>query len=1107
MIAAETCPDCAARLPADSPAGLCPRCLLRLGAALSADPAGCLGLWGATDSDEHPNDRPGPRPPLSALPDRGGTIDGGPRIHLRETAEDAPLIRPASPEMPDVSGRPSRYQLVGELARGGMGAIFQGRDLELGRDLAVKVIREEHRDRPEMVRRFVEEAQIGGQLQHPGIVPVHELGRLPDGRVFIAMKLVRGRTLAALLAERRGPDDDRMRFLSIFERVCQAMAYAHARGVVHRDMKPSNIMVGAFGEVQVMDWGLAKVLDQGGVADEERAIRPSDDSAVWTLRSRSEAMESRPGSVLGTPSYMAPEQARGALDTLDERADVFALGSILCEILTGEPAFAGEGGAEVYRKAERADLSEAIARLDACDADAELVGLARTCLAAAPKHRPRDAGIVVDGLTAYLRGVEGRLREAELAQARAETRAAEERRRRRLTLALAASVLTTALIGAAGWGWVDHERRRREEQTRGAVDAALADASTKRERALAAGGDPVLWVEAIEAARRAESLLGSGDAGAVLSARVRSFLADVIRERDAAEAAEKDRRIVERLATILNDFGVHGDDRKADAEYASAFRAYGVDLDASDPAASGSVLASSPAAADLASSLDQWAFLRRGRVLRDPVGAERLVAMARVADPDPWRNRLRDTLGRREGGPARRLEALERLAATADVDHLPVASVTRLAASLAFLGRRGTAIALLRRAQSSHRDDFWVNADLARELMATGVAEEAVRFFAVAAGVRPRSGLALSGLGKALLMSGQPAEAADTFREVTRLRPDDALAHVALGTALLALGEPQEADVEFGEARRLRPDDWMVRDQIALAYSDRGDWAAAVEEQRESARRFPKLAVVHKALAHALQSSGRLDEAVAEFREAVRLDPRFSAAYLFLGRALIEAGDLQAALDALARVDVGPPPPDPILTASSLAARAERMIALGARLPAVAEGCDRPADPEELAAFARLAFARRRHAASARLWAEAFAASPALAADIASLNRFQAARAAALAGTEGGPGRPPADGRSPARWREQALAWLEADLAASSSALDSGGAPQRAAVARRLGRWQVDPALAAIRDEPIPAATSESERRSLRAFWDRVGALRARAASADARGRAAVGNS
>ena len=264
-------------------------------------------------------------------------------------------------------------------------------------------------------------------------------------------------------------------------------------------------------------------------------------------------------------------------------------------------------------------------------------------------------------------------------QARAEARAAGERRRRQLTLALAASVLITGSIGAAGWGWMDRERRRRLGAVEVAVNAALADSAKKREKAIAAGSDPVLWVEAIEAARRAESLLAGGDAGPEQKDRVRQFLAELIREREAIEAAEKDRRIVERLAAILNDFGVHDDERKADAEYAAAFRAYGVDLDSLDPAAAGRLLAASPAAADLASALDQWAFLRRGRVLRDPAGADRLVAVARAADPDPWRNRLRDTLGRMEGGPARRLEVLERLAATADVDHLPVASVTRLA--------------------------------------------------------------------------------------------------------------------------------------------------------------------------------------------------------------------------------------------------------------------------------------------------------------------------------------------------------------------------------------------------------------------------------------------
>ncbi len=388
-------------------------------------------------------------------------------------------------------------------------------------------------------------------------------------------------------------------------------------------------------------------------------------------------------------------------------------------------------------------------------------------------------------------------------------------------------------------------------------------------------------------------------------------MAELVRERDAAAGVEKDRRMVERLAAIQNDLGVHNDDAKADAEYAAAFRAYGVDLDRMGPAAAGRALAASPAVADLANALDNWSFLRRGPTLRDPAGASRLVAIARTADPDPWRSRLRDTLGRMRGDRAHRLEDLERLAATADVAHLPGASVTRLAAALAFLGKHDMGIALLRRAQASHRDDFWVNADLGRELLISGRAEEAVRFFDVAASVRPRSGLALRGLGKALLLSGQPSEAADILREVTRLRPDDAFARVALGSALLMLGEPHEAAAEYDDARRLKPDDWVVRDQIALAHSDRGDWAAAVEEQRESVRRFPGLAVVHKALAHALEGAGRLDDAIAEFREAVRIQPRFSSAYLYLGRALIEAGDYRAALEALAQHRPRAPAPGP----------------------------------------------------------------------------------------------------------------------------------------------------------------------------------------------------
>ena len=160
-----------------------------------------------------------------------------------------------------------------EIGRGGIGVVFRGRDRDLGRDLAVKVLREAYRDNPDARRRFVEEAQIGGQLQHPGIVPVYELGWFADRRPYFTMKLVKGRTLAALLRDRADPGQDLPRLLGVFEQVCQTVAYAHAQGVIHRDLKPANVMVGAFGEVQVMDWGLAKDAARGQAMQRTRRGR------------------------------------------------------------------------------------------------------------------------------------------------------------------------------------------------------------------------------------------------------------------------------------------------------------------------------------------------------------------------------------------------------------------------------------------------------------------------------------------------------------------------------------------------------------------------------------------------------------------------------------------------------------------------------------------------------------------------------------------------------------------------------------------------------------------------------------------------------------------
>src|SRR5262245_18878727 len=142
-----------------------------------------------------------------------------------------------------------------------MGVVYRAHDTALDREVAVKVLSDHLADRPDAARRFLDEARVTGQLQHPGVPPIHEAGTLPDGRPFLAMKLIKGRTLDELLRERADPAADRPRMVAVFEQVCQAVAYAHARGVIHRDLKPANVMVGAFGEVQVMDWVLVKRLD------------------------------------------------------------------------------------------------------------------------------------------------------------------------------------------------------------------------------------------------------------------------------------------------------------------------------------------------------------------------------------------------------------------------------------------------------------------------------------------------------------------------------------------------------------------------------------------------------------------------------------------------------------------------------------------------------------------------------------------------------------------------------------------------------------------------------------------------------------------------------
>lgn len=207
----------------------------------------------------------------------------------------------------------SRYRVVREISRGGMGTVFVAIDELLGREVALKIINPEIED-PVTLGRIEREAKALARLEHPAIIPVHDAGRLADGRFFYVMKLVRGRPLDEAMRELSLAE-----LLRIFARICEAMAFAHSRGVVHRDLKPSNVLVGEFGEVLVADWGIARITE-----DPER----SGEREQFPDR----AFDTGVGQALGTPGFMAPEQQRGDGSVIDERTDVFALGVTLREI-------------------------------------------------------------------------------------------------------------------------------------------------------------------------------------------------------------------------------------------------------------------------------------------------------------------------------------------------------------------------------------------------------------------------------------------------------------------------------------------------------------------------------------------------------------------------------------------------------------------------------------------------------------------------------------------------------------------------------------------------------------------------------------------------------
>ncbi len=499
------------------------------------------------------------------------------------------VAAPASP----ARLKAGRYEILDEIARGGIGVVYRAHDSAVNRDVAVKVLQERFRNNPVATSRFVEEGQITGQLQHPGIPAVHEIGTLPDGSPYLAMKLIKGDTLADQIA---GSSSDRGRLVAVFLQIAQAVGYAHSKGVIHRDLKPANVMVGQFGEVQVMDWGLAKVLSHTlPLSEPRKAPTPPQHTIIETGRSSDPGTDTQAGSVLGTPAYMPPEQAGGEVERVDERADVFGLGAVLCTILTGEPPFRDKTAEAIRLRAVRGQVEDAYARLDACGADPELVALCKRWLAPDRDSRPRNGVEVAGAVSAHLAAVEERLRRAERERAAAEVKAAEQRKRRRWQAAVAAAgVLILALVGAGAW-WADRQA-----------------AELEKDRAVAAERDRQ---EAVAALAQAEEAPAAGDLSAVdgtlTQAEGRVGVDGPADLQDRLAAAKRDRKLVRDLREIDDLSWVPGyvsmpDPADMAERYRAVFARYGLDVGGADLGGAADAIRTSRVSAALVAGLSEW---------------------------------------------------------------------------------------------------------------------------------------------------------------------------------------------------------------------------------------------------------------------------------------------------------------------------------------------------------------------------------------------------------------------------------------------------------------------------------------------------------------------
>jgi serine/threonine protein kinase/Flp pilus assembly protein TadD len=775
------------------------------------------------------------------------------------------------------------FRLLREVGRGGMGVVYEAMQLSLGRRVALKVLPLAAALDSRQLQRFKNEAQAAAHLQHQHIVPVYAVG-CERGVHYYAMQFIDGLTLAEMIHELRlsaapqaeptgpctpgedsgdaarpaqtataaiaslstehaAPGPAHLRTVAQWGvQAALALEHAHSLGVVHRDIKPANLMVDGRGNLWITDFGLAHCQSQAGLT--------------------------MSGDLIGTLRYMSPEQALAQRVVIDHRTDIYSLGATLYELLTLEPAFGGSDRQELLRQIAFEEprplrqLNRAI--------PAELETIVLKALEKNPAERYATAEELGDDLERWLNDEPIRARRPSVVQRLHRW----SRRHRPVVVTAGVCLLVVGAMLTGGIGWV-----LRDEALRGADTERNVNAAMKEAKSLLARKQ---LPEALAMARGAETALSNGGGSKELHRRVRDLLADL----DMVAQLEEIRLLQANVDQL--DF----DTAQTDGEYAGAFGDFGIDVEALGTEEAVALIQARTISVELAAALDAWAGLRRLSSKRDVQNWQRLVAVARLADPDTRRNQLRDALQRQDR------QALENLAASPEVTDWPVSTLTLLWQGLHQCSTVEQELALLRKARQRYPSDFWINHDLATAFARAKPTQlaQAIRYFTTAAAIRSQSPGAQVRLGAALAEEGNLDEAIAAFQEAKRLQRDNVLAHYNLGIVLARQKQWNRAIAAFQGAISCKPGYALPHYQIGRAQLEKRQFDLAIAAYQKAIQYKPDFAAAHYYLGNALVEKRKLDAAIVSYRKAIQHKPDYAEAHYNLGNALRVNGQLDAAI-------------------------------------------------------------------------------------------------------------------------------------------------------------------------------------------------------------------